>query len=203
MGLFKVLGGVALGVGSLRSLKKTVNASFSEGEFAVNEVVITGIARPVVPSRRESERDKIRQEGFEQGVKKGNVETIKKCNGILEKVKRGNNFLVASAAVGFCAAASDGDFSEEEQFEIGNFIGCIDKNPHIPIEIKNIIGKLYKKAKLNELKFDEIKQYLDPLNNEELVTLEVFTNDVINTDSLETPEEYDFKNRLKSYIHAR
>jgi hypothetical protein len=214
VGLFKVLGGVALGVGAVAAAPFTGGGSIlgaaslmgslaGAGAVAAGVGAVGGVAGAFASKSDKEKIDAARQESYEHGLIKGNDETLKKFTAILEDVKRGNNFLVASAAVGFCVAASDGDFSEEEQYEINCFIGDVDKNPNIPVAVKNTIKQLNQKAELGKIDFDEIKKYFEPLNKDEMVILKKFANDIINVDFYESPEEFDFKNDLDEYINAR
>jgi len=212
MGLFKVLGGVALGVGAVAAAPFTgggsiLGAASIAGSLAgvgtVAGAVAAGAAGGVVGAAlndmEDDERRVARQSGFEDGIKKGNAETIKRFENILNNHKRRDDFLIATTAMGFAMAQSDGYVSYEEKDEIDHFLGNINANPNIPGVVKREVTRVSEET----LDSTSFPVYLNHLNIEEIQTLREFVVLIAESDDDFSADEKQFLMEYDSYCESR
>lgn len=212
MSLFRILGGVALGVGAVAAAPFTGGGSIlgaatlagslagaGTAAAAVGVGAAGGIVGAALNEMDEKEKEEEKKYAFKRGMKKGEEETKKKIEQILTDYKRRDFFLLASVAIGICFANCDGYISEEEEYEINYFVGETLKNPNIPEQVKNQVKRIYEKKET----FSLIEYYLDKLNMKELKVLDEMIEGVIMADGKETKEETSLRKVWLKYFERR
>ncbi len=199
MGLFKILGGVVLGVGAVAAAPFTGGGSIfgaatligsltGAGAIATAAGVAGGVAGAVISDKDEDNRRKETSEahesGFKQGIKKGNMETAEKFDALLRK---NDNCRIGVFALAVCVANKDNDFSVEEREEIERYLGRPDSvvNKNVRDEFLTICNKVPS--------FDEVKsKYLDHFFEGDLKELNNFVLAIIEADGIISHEERSF-----------
>lgn len=157
----KILTGVAVGVGAVAAAPFTGGGSLLGGASliaslsgagtiaaAVGAGVAGGAVGAAVADSDDNEKKQIKEEGRAEGRAENSLQIeklAKKLVQALEKLKSHDehfNAIIAMEAVGVSCAACDGDFSENEREEIGEFVkGMISQN--IPEDVKEKIQSIY------------------------------------------------------------
>lgn len=201
MGIFKILGCVALGVGAVAAAPFTGGGSVLgaaslaaslAGTGTVAAAAAAGVAGGVAGAvwddteeeSRRTERKEAHEGGFNQGVKQGNIETTDK---FLAMLMKNDNYRIGIFALAVCVANKDNDFSEAERREIECYLG----RPDSPVN-KNVRDK-FKEIYENVPSFTTIKaEYLDVFTNADLEELNGFVMAIIEADGKISVEEEKF-----------
>lgn len=199
MGVFKILGFAALGVGAIAAAPFTGGGSLlgaatlaeslaGAGAVAAAAGAVGGVVgmaeSDVEEEERRSERKIVHEAAFNDGVKKGTDKTAKKFAAILEKE---DNYRIGIFALGMCIAAKDDDIADEEIEEIERYLGRPDNelNHNIAEELEDICN--------NIPEFYEVKsKYLEQFSNDDLKNLNDFVNAIIEADGIVSPKEKEF-----------
>lgn len=209
MGLFKILGCMVVGVGAVAAAPFTgggslLGAATLAEALTVGTAVAGGAAGAVVGAAasdmdeddRRNERQAAHENGFSEGIKKGNSETAKKFATILEK---NDTIRIGAFALACYVANKDNDFSEEEKQAIERYFGRPDgiTNRNVATELQDICRRTPS--------FDEIKSnYLDHFNLDDLVTMDEFINELVLIDQKISPEEKSFlEDEWEPYLKQR
>lgn len=171
----KILAGVAVGVGA------AAGAAIAENE--------------------EDEKKAIRDEGKSEGKAENflQIEMLEKqLSGALGKLKSHDEHfkaIIAMEAVGVSCAACDGEFSDQEREEIGEFVkGMIAQN--VPADVKEKLQSIYDNPPTIAESFELAKESGVPLE-----TYEDLIRFVMEIDGIIHPEEEAFVqawNQLKA-----
>ena len=157
----KILAGVAVGVGAVAAAPFTGGGSLLGGASliaslsgagtiaaAVGAGAVGGVVGAAVADRDEDEKKQIKEQGRAEGKAENALQIEKLINQLsqaLEKLKSHDEHfkaIIAMEAVGVSCAACDGDFSDNEREEIGEFIkGMIAQS--IPKDVKDKIQSIY------------------------------------------------------------
>ncbi|MDP5145270.1 hypothetical protein ORI98_02295 [Shewanella sp. ULN5] len=157
----KILAGVAVGVGAVAAAPFTGGGSLFGGATLLTSLtgagtiaaaVGAGTAGAVVGAalddRDEEQKKKAKEEGRAEERAENAVQIEKLSNKLsqaLEKLKSHDEHfkaIIAMEAVGIACAACDGDFSDNERKEIGEFVkGMIAQS--IPKDVKEKIQSIY------------------------------------------------------------
>lgn len=157
----KILAGVAVGVGAVAAAPFTGGGSLLGGASliaslsgagtiaaAVGAGAVGGVVSAAVADSNEEEKSQIKAQGRAEGRAETSLQIEKlekKLSQALEKLKSHDEHfkaIIAMEAVGVSCAACDGDFSDNEKEEIGEFVkGMIAQN--IPKDIKARIQSIY------------------------------------------------------------
>jgi len=203
MGLFKVLGGVALGVGAVAAAPFTGGGSIIGAASLVGSLAGAGIAGAAAASaldkKQEEESAWERARTFEQGVVAGEGKVKEKLERVMNDAKKRDELLIAGTALGIAVAQCDGEIAEEELLEMQTFLGDINNMPHIPDATKGRISMIIDmkpdlKTSLN---------FLNKVDNECLEFLDEMINVMIMADGEVHPAEVELKKQWKSYISER
>ena len=157
----KILAGVAIGVGAVAAAPFTGGGSLLGGATlaasltgagavaaATGAGVVGAVAGAKLADGEEQEKKNIKDEGKAEG-KAEVVEEMEKLEKMLisslKKLKSHDEHykaIIALEAVGVSCAACDGDFSENEKMEIGEFVnGMVSQK--IPEDVKEKIQSVY------------------------------------------------------------
>ena len=131
--------------------------------------------------------DENRMEGFEHGVKKGNIETRRK---FIEILKKKDEIKKTVFALAICVANLDNEICNDDIDDIQNFLGKVDSNL-LYKELKNDFDEILKKKP----DFEEVKkEYLDRIESVHLKELDEFIVRVLLFEGGEkaTENEIDF-----------
>jgi uncharacterized membrane protein YebE (DUF533 family) len=157
----KILAGAAVGVGAIAAAPFTGGGSLLGGASVIASLtgagtiaaaVGAGTAGAVVGAAmadsEENEKKQIKEEGRAEGLAENALQIEKLANKLsqaLEKLKSHDEHfkaIIAMEAVGVACAACDGDFSDNEREEIGEFVkGMIAQS--IPKDVKDKIQDVY------------------------------------------------------------
>jgi hypothetical protein len=157
----KILAGVAVGVGAVAAAPFTGGGSLLGGASliaslsgagtiaaAVGAGTLGGVVGAAVAESDENEKKQFKEQGRAEGKAENSVRIEKLTNQLLqalEKLKAHDEHfkaIIAMEAVGVSCAACDGDFSDHEREEIGEFVrGMIDQK--IPSDVKEKIQSIY------------------------------------------------------------
>lgn len=157
----KILTGVAVGIGAVAAAPFTGGGSLLGGASliaslsgagtiaaAVGAGAVGGVVGAAVADSDEKEKSEIKKQGIAEGRAENSLEIEKlssKLTQALEKLKSHDEHfkaIIAMEAVGVSCAACDGDFSDIEKEEIGEFVkGMISQN--IPKDVKEKIQSIY------------------------------------------------------------
>lgn len=140
MGLFKVLGCVAAGIGAVACLPVmgAVGAVTLTGALVGGTVGAIGGA--IASSAEEEEKAKCKRDGVEEGIAKCIIK-LKEMKSRSEDSEAYFKFLIALVAVGMATANADGEICAQELQEIEEFtagVGCSE----LPAHVKEAITKL-------------------------------------------------------------
>ena len=161
MGWGKILTGAVIGVGAVAAAPFTGGGSLLGGASLLASLAGAGTIAAAagaglagaavgaaISESEEEEKEKARNEGRAEGKAEAAIETKNleaKLMSALEKLKSHDKHfkaIIALEAVGVSCAACDGDFSEQEKEEIGEFVkGMMAQT--IPDDVKEKIQKIY------------------------------------------------------------
>lgn len=212
MGFFKILGGVALGVGAVAAAPFTgggsiVGAATLAGSLAgagtvaaaTGAALAGGAAGAALSKQDEDEAAWNRSKAFEEGVIAGEGKAREKLERIMSDSKKRDEFLIAGTALGIAVAQCDGEISEEEVLEMQTFLGDINRIPHIPEATKGRISMITDMRP--DLKTSIT--FLNKVNSDCLEFLDEMIDVMIMADGKIHPSEEQFKIEWKSYINQR
>jgi len=199
MGIFKILGGIALGVGAVAAAPFTGGGSIlgaatlvgsltGASAVATGAAVIGGVAGAAMSAAdeddRRAEKKAAHESGFGQGIRKGNIEVAEKFAAML---KKDDNCRIGTFALAVYVANTDNDFTDEEKNEIECYLGRPDSTLN-----KNVRAEFM--AIYNEIpSFSEVKsKYLELFSNSDLKELTDFIKAIINANGVVSPEEQKF-----------
>lgn len=157
----KILAGVAVGVGAVAAAPFTGGGSLLGGATllaslsgagtiaaAVGAGAIGGAVGAAVADSDQKEKKQAKEQGRAEGRAENALQIerlVNKLSQALEKLKSHDEHfkaIIAMEAVGVSCAACDGDFSDNEREEIGEFVkGMVAQS--IPKDVKEIIQDIY------------------------------------------------------------
>ena len=210
MGLFKVLGGIALGVGAVAAAPFTGGGSIigaaslagslaGAGAIAAGAGVVGGVAASALSKKEEEESTWERSRAFEQGVSAGEGKVKEKLERVMSDAKKRDEFLIAGTALGIAVAQCDGEIAEEELLEMQTFIGDINNMPHIPDATKGRISMIVEMKPDLKTSFS----FLDKVDNESLEFLDKMVDVMIMADGKLHDAELTLKREWKDYIVSK
>ncbi len=198
MGLFKILGFAALGVGAVAAAPFTgggsiLGAASLAGSLAGAGITATaagaaGAAVGAVSTALDSdetiqEANRVRKEGYEMGFKEGEVKSKKK---FMESLKKDDNLRLGVFALSLHVAKLDGlDDSEMEYIE--KEIGRPDGTANA--KLRDRFQSIWE----NDMSFPEIKErFLNEYSVETLTELDDLIRELIKSDNVISDKEQDF-----------
>lgn len=200
MGFFKILGGIALGIGAVAAAPFTGGGSLLAGaslaaSLAGAATVATAVGAGAVgavvgAAMSDSDREKGRREGERTATAKYQLK-MDQLLGEFERAKRTMTddkayyeLLVAMYAVGIATAKADGVISEEELADLEQLTAGIATS-NLPSHVKDSFNLL----RANPPNFNTAMEYVKKLNG---VNIKLFENviEVISySDGVQTPQE--------------
>lgn len=130
---------------------------------------------------------------FQDGVKKGKAM-------IVEQIQKYADFCLATTALSFWIARSDGSISEEEMLELDFDLDAIKKNKDLPDAVKNELARISLDEKLS---FRDVKKYLDKVSVETLQELEKDIEEIIMANGEIGKDEEKAKSKFVKYLRER
>ena len=160
-------------------------ATTTTGLAALSGTVMTYKA---VKGMHDSAVDEARREGYQYGLRQGNIETAKKFEQkFKEYLEKSDANKIATWALGVHVANLDG-IEDEELSVIYKKLGDPNSNLVSPY-LRNQYMAIYEKCP----RFGEVKaKYLNMVDTEFLVELNEYVNQIILSDQMISPEEKDF-----------
>ncbi len=147
MGFWKVLGGVAGGVGLIAALPVAGAVGVVTLAGAAVAGTVGGVAGAVASSKEKAERESARDQGERRATAKYEL-TVQKLVASLQSAEKQLNddksyftLLVAMFAVGMATAAADGEVSAVEEAELEEFIAGL-AHTNLPSHVKGAITRL-------------------------------------------------------------
>lgn len=157
----KILAGVAIGIGAVAAAPFTGGGSLLGGATALASLAGTGtivaaagagltgaVVGAAMADSEEKEKENIKNEGKAEGKAEYLLEIGKLEKKLIEALTNLKSHdahfkaIIALEAVGVACAACDGDFSDKEKEEIGEFVkGMLDQK--IPEDVKQKIQSVY------------------------------------------------------------
>ena len=215
MQLGKVLLGVAVGIGAVAVAPITGGGSVlaagvsltgslaGAGAATAGAAVVGGGIGAAAGSKDEDNRREERQQAKEQGFRDGKVEgeaaTKKKVNGVMNDLKKRDNYLIALTALCYAAANCDGKITEEELDELDYNLNYIKDNAALSAPLKGFLTKI----KNRKDSFDKITKKLDRLDVSDLPKFTEIVDNIIEADGVLAPEEIAFKKQWIAYCEQR
>lgn len=157
----KILAGAAVGVGAVAAAPFTGGGSLLGGASliasltgagtiaaAVGAGAVGGVVGAAVADSDDKEKEQIKDQGRAEGKAENALQIEKLANNLsqaLEKLKSHDEHfkaIIAMEAVGIACAACDGDFSDNEREEIGEFVKGMTAQS-IPKDVKEKIQSIY------------------------------------------------------------
>lgn len=175
MGLGKILGLAALGVGAVAAAPFTgggsiLGAATLAGSLAGAGAVATGagvagaVAGAVLSSYEDDEKKAQETKIAEYNQK------IKKAENVIKEHEEHTNLILALSAIGCAMANADGEISPEEIVELNEFVGGMSSQgypTHIVKQIENMIFNppTFNEAmehleKVNAIKYPEVRNFI-------------------------------------------
>lgn len=157
----KILAGAAVGVGAVAAAPFTGGGSLLGGATviasltgagtvaaAVGAGAVGGVVGAAVAESDENEKKDLKEQGRAEGKAENGLQIEKLVSKLTQALKtlksHDEHFkaIIAMEAVGTSCAACDGDFSDNEREEIGEFVkGMVAQN--IPMDVKEKIQSVY------------------------------------------------------------
>lgn len=182
MGFWKVLGGVAAGVGTVAALP-------AAGPILAG-AAIAGAAGAAASAVYGEEKSEARRSGertatakYEKKVQKL-LAKLKEAEPILQDDKSYFQLLIALFAVGMATASADGDISDEERVDLEEFTAGIGHS-HLPPHVKGMITSL----KNNPPNFNTAVNHVSKLENVDLSLFESVIEVISASDGKVSEEE--------------
>lgn len=185
MGVFKILGFAALGVGAVAAapvagVAGVVAASVARGVVAASATKATV---DYATEKFKDYKDNIRQEGYEVGFREAEVETKKK---FLDLLKENDNLRLGVFALSLHVAKLDGLDDSEAEF-IEKEIGRPDGTANAKLRDR------FQSIWTNDMSFSEIKdKFLNGYSDEILTELDDLIRELIKSDNVISDKEQDF-----------
>ena len=178
---------------------KAVIGKMELTEFIPQPLLVKGVifVYKSINNKINEMKENARAEGYEAGLRKGNLEAAKRLSTLIEK---SNTLKSAVFALGIYIANLDGTQSNEEIAAIKDVLGRPDSVLHPEIFQKEFNVILDKKPSFFEIK----KHYLDNLDFENLKILNEFILIVISADGVQDDlESLFYNNEWKPYFDSR
>lgn len=174
MSIWKVLGGIAAGVGTIAALP----VLGAVGAVTVTGAVVGGTIGAVGGAIASSDEDDEKNAAFNEGVAQERARNKEKIEQLLKNLKNQEGafmeyrvyeeFMTAMFAVGFSVANCDGEMHPDEILEIDEFIAG-ESYKKIPNNLKNIISDL----RNNPPNFSTAMKYVEKTD---INTWDIFTD---------------------------
>lgn len=209
MGIFKVLGYAALGVGAVAAAPFTgggsiLGAASLAGSLAGAGAIATaaGAAGAVIgAASSDIEKDELnekldnaRSEGHTAGFKKGAIEAEKKCISLIEK---GEVYRLGTFALAVHVAVLDG-ISDEETDYIEKLIGMPDSIANK--SVRERMNALFKERP----DFTTIKtKFLSKFNENDIMELNTIIYELIRVDGISDTERNFLNKTWNPYVYER
>ena len=201
MGLFKVLGGAAAGVGLI------VLAPVFGAVGTVTAVgVAVGTAVGGIAGAVASDKDK-ENSAYNRGKEQGKSENLSEMEALKSKFEKASrrfeeykdfeNYLLACYAVGISVAYCDGNFAEEEKNDLEEFIQGVSFQNY-PNTFKEGIQNLYD----NPPTFNEAKTFVKKVNKSDWSIFSDIIEIIIASDNIERNEERVYREAWKEFMSA-
>lgn len=207
MSIWKILGGVAVGVGAVAaapftgggsvlagvslmgSLAGASTVAAAVGAGAVGGAIGASMGGSDEGSQQERERanraeEKLAQKAAEAERLRKDIERVKPH---AEDMKKLHEFIVAAFAVGICAANCDGEIHPEERAQIEEFVAGIS-SAKLPTAVTRAIADLYSRP---PTVFQALK-YVEAFGAEDLEKFEDVVELTIHADGKVHPKEQAF-----------
>jgi uncharacterized membrane protein YebE (DUF533 family) len=198
MGFWKILGGVAAGIGTIVALPVAGPIGAVTAVGAAIGATVGGLAGAVASAIEEEEREEARQSGERIATAKYEKKVEKLVNALEKAKERGHEdesffrLLIALFAVGIATANADGVISDEEMADLEEFIAGIGYS-NLPSHVKDMITRL----KNNPPSFNTAMEYVSNLDNINLELFESVIAIVSESDGKVTEEEIAFLNAFR------
>jgi len=217
MGFWKILGGVAIGVGAVAAAPFTGGGSVlgaatllgsMAGAGTVAAAVAAGTAGAVAGAvlsdqekeERQNETRRAKEAGVSAGAKLAEDQWKEKFITLCSKLKERENFentLIGLMAVGLAVANADGEICDEERFELDDLISGISSSS-LPSSIKETILQMRNDPPNFNQAMAIARKY--GCNVEDIdVVIEVMAN----ADDVITPEEDAFISKWNSEMRPQ
>lgn len=156
---------------------------------------------------KKEKEDEIYNRGKEKGKEEGKAENLSKINALNEKVENATkifeeykdleNYLLACYAVGISVAYCDGDITENEKRNLGEFLQGISFESS-PDTFKKVIQDLYD----NPPTFNEAITFVKKVNKSDWNVFSDIIEIIIASDNVENNEERAYREAWKEFISA-
>ena len=190
MGFWKVLGGIAAGVGVIVALPVAGPIGVVTAIGAAVGAGIGGLVGAAASLGEEEEKESCRREGervavakYEKKVEKL-VVALKDAEGKLLDDKSYFQLLIALFAVGMATANADGNVSEEELADLEQFAAGIGHS-NLPPHVKGMFTRLKNKPPT----FNAAMQYVNKLDTVDVSLFQKVIEIVSASDGIVTAEE--------------
>ena len=214
MKLGKIFLGVLVGVGAVAAAPFTGGGSVLGGATLIASLtgagaidagagVAGGVAGGLLQKKKDEEEEALRRKakatGFNDGLKKGEAEAIKKCNEILSTTRAVNDLIIGMTAFCYAVAWSDNKVSVEEKIELDYYLNFFKNNNTLSEAVKTKITEISSK----QISFEECKLYLNKISLEDLNRLTECINNIVHADGIVSTEEKEIILKWENYLNER
>ncbi|MGL5124817.1 MAG: TerB family tellurite resistance protein [Fusobacteriaceae bacterium] len=142
MSFFKILGGIAAGVGCVVAAPVFGAVGAVTAVGAAVGAGVGALAGGIAARVESDEKEVIKTNAHKEGVFAGENAIKVKFSEKLNTVKKRDELLLAMTAMGIAMANANGVIEEEELLEIQTFTGVIENNVVFPQELKDAVSKI-------------------------------------------------------------
>jgi hypothetical protein len=142
------------------------------------------------------EKDTVKEakaSGFEDGFHDAKAEAAK-------EIKRFADYDLALTALVYYFARCDGSISKEEEQEIDYALNAIQNHKNIPDSLRAELNRI---SQDEDLRFEEVVQYLDRLPLNELCSFTEYVNNIVEASDGITPAEATAKQKFEEYLQTK
>lgn len=215
MGIFKIIGGIVLGVGAVALVPFTGGGSLlgaatlagslvGAGAAASGAGVVGGIIGEVIDRAEKKKMEETQKNSFTEGATAANNALRSKFFPILKNINKRDEFIVLISTIGIAVAKSDGNSSKDELAEIEKYAENISTNPYLSTALKNTVRNVLEKGASFEEVRNKTMKFLDDQDKQSqkscITTFNELIEKIINVDKVKHPKEVEFQTKWFNFI---
>ncbi|HRQ69372.1 MAG TPA: hypothetical protein PLW78_03615 [bacterium] len=217
MGFWKVLTGVAIGVGAVAAAPFTGGGSLLAGASlgaslagagtvaaAVGAGLAGGVAGGIMSDVEEDEKKRIKANAREEGYRAAEITLQQKFAQNLEVFQKKNkeiesyyDMVLALTSVGIAIAQCDGDYCEQEKEDIREYVAGISFSV-LPTWVKEAIAKM----EVSKVSFKDAMKYVKKMQKQHWKLVDNVIDMITHSDGIVHDSEIAFKKAWKDFKKA-
>jgi hypothetical protein len=217
MSVFKILGGIVVGVGAVALAPFTGGGSLigaatlagslaGAGALAAGAGVVGGVAGGVLDARaKQNEEEKVKN-AFKEGAKAAENEMKKRLQPFINDVFTRNQIVILTTTIGMAVAKCDNNIAKEELEEIKKYSGMINANAYFPDHIKQKVQQIFDHGATFEDVKIETNKLIAGISKEARIEclhfLDKLIIDIIKADQIINPSEKAFQKNWLEFVQS-